>query len=208
MLMSRVALQLAPAVQAATTRSGVAAPFQVISCTWVARHSDAQRGGLRRESHAKHGPVPTKNQCTKHPSAQSACAQRQKEASTTNTRLLSRHTRGEVNPERGRRADGTNTRLLGRHTRGTNPRAEASGRTTTCVRRATKPHEATRQCEAGERACTSLGCRLCRGRGSRAARPWLWCLAPCRLTTETPRPYEDLTRPYVHPDHTRVCASP
>ena len=124
MLMSRVALQLAPAVQAATTRSGVAAPFQVISCTWVARHSDAQRGGLRRESHAKHGPVPTKNQCTKHPSAQSACTQRQKEASTTNTRLLSRHTRGEVNPERGRRADGTDTRLLGRHTRGTNPRAE------------------------------------------------------------------------------------
>ena len=165
MLMSRVALRLAPAVQAATTRLRVAAPFQVISCTWVARHSDAKRGGLRRESHAKHGPMPTKNQCTKHPSAQSACTQRQREANTTNMPLLSRHTRNQA-----ARGDAT---VRGGRARVHFPRLPLISR-----------------------------------KGSRAARPWLWCLAPCRLTTETPRPYEDLTRPYVHPDHTRVCASP
>ena len=141
--------------------------------------------------------ISARNTQARNPRAHSG---RKKQARRTRACAVATHA-GRSIPSAGDEQTGQ-TRAYSAATHGGPTRTrEASGCTTTCVRRATKPHEATRQYEAGERACTSLGCRLCRGRGSRAARPWLWCLAPCRLTTETPRPHEDLTRPYVHRDH-------
>ena len=89
-------------------------------------------------------------------------------------------------------------KISARNTQARNPRAHSdrgkqTRRTCFCsvATRATKPHEATRQCEAGERACTSLGCRLFRGRGAgllvHGCGVWLHAASPRR-----------------HLDHTRI----